>query len=146
MSTPGSRGLSLEPAGPRQWVSVQRQLKPAVKNLVRQRNSQGDGFLQTLDGDLILSFQNESEGENAATELQAVERIEVRGYAVKTLQDEAILSCLRLRICNLSECYISDITPFYGSVNLLKLDLSDNQVGSSASDFVVSHASVYAGG
>ena len=110
---------------------------PAVKNLGgglgRRRDSKGDGFLQTLDGDLILSFQSEREGDNAATELEEVERIEVRGYAVKTLQEEAILSCIRLRICNLNECYISDITPFYGSVNLLKLDLSDNQVSHSAS-------------
>ena len=132
MSSFGSRAVSVQPAGGKQWVSVQRQLVPEAKDpggLRRQQNVQENGFLRTLDGDLILSFQEGSEGEAAARELQGVERIEVRSYGVKTLDEEAILSCVRLRICNLSECYISDITPFYGSVNLLKLDLSDNQVG-----------------
>ena len=127
-----SRALPEQPGGTKQWVSVQKPLVPVVKDpggLRKSRYTQENSFLQTLDGDLILSFQKESEGEGAAaTELGEVERIEVRGYGVKTLDEEAILSCMRLRICNLSECYVSDISPFYASVNLIKLDLSDNQV------------------
>ncbi len=124
--------MAVQPGGTKQWVSVQRPLVPTVKDpggLRNGKNSQESSFLRTLDGDLILSFQQESEGEGAAaTELKEVQRIEVRGYGVRTLDEEAFLSCVRLRICNLSECYIADISPFYACVNLLKLDLSDNQV------------------
>ena len=81
-----------------------------------------------MDGDLILAAQNESEDPDAATELQDVLRISLSGCHVQTVDDIAILSCAKLRICNLQACYIRDISPFYGCIHLLKLELSDNQV------------------
>lgn len=99
------------------------------------KNASEDGYLKTLDQNLILESQKESEGDNAPSELQAVERIELSDYPVSRLDEDAILSCVRLRICNLSGCYIQNIGAFYGSVNLLKLNLSDNQVSSDGVTF-----------
>ena len=82
-----------------------------------------------MDGDLILATQRESDGPDAADELQDVLRISLNGCHVQAVDDIAILSCSKLRICNLQACYIGDISPFYGCINLLKLELSDNQVG-----------------
>lgn len=87
-----------------------------------------DGYLKVLDRDLILESQCVSEGSDAPSELEAVERIALRSHQIGTLDEEAILSCVRLRICNLNGCYVQDIAAFYGSVNLLKLDVSDNEV------------------
>lgn len=114
---------------PKRWISVQRQLVPKVKGRDGDKRQQtGVDCLKTLNCDLILESQCVSEGSDAPSELQAVERIALRGHQICTLEEEAILSCVRLRICNLSRCYIQDIKAFYGSVNLLKLDLSDNEV------------------
>ena len=81
-----------------------------------------------MDGDLILAAQNESEDPDAAAELQDVLRISLSGCHVQAVDDITILSCAKLRICNLQACYIRDISPFYGCIHLLKLELSDNQV------------------
>ena len=52
-----------------------------------------------------------------------------------------IAACTRLVICNLANCYLTDISAFHSSVNLLKLDLSCNHVRSYE---VLIHFSIYA--
>lgn len=128
----------------RQWIPLQKQLVPKVKGAAsqyqinaRRRHREAiesalrKGYLKLLDEDLILESQRESEREQAADELQCVLRISLSGRHIQAIDDIAILSCARLRICNLSACYVADIAPFYSCVNLLKLDVSDNQVGST---------------
>lgn len=114
---------------------MQSQLVPKVKVrgvVKRQKASSGRNYLRTLDQELILKCQEESEGpEAAARDLQAVGRISLSEQRIGRLDEEAILSCVRLRICNLGGCYLEDIRAFYGSVNLLKLDLSNNQASHS---------------
>ena len=125
-------------ASQRQWVSVQGQLVPKVKNpstTISERRQQATiraalqkGYLKILDQKLILDSQI-SEGDGVLpVSLEQVRKIDVRGLQVQALDELAILSCARLRICNLSGCFIKNISAFYGSVNLLKLDLSNNQV------------------
>lgn len=91
-----------------------------------------DGYLRVLDKALILDFQTRTEGADARSELEAVLRIDLRGCHIHKLEEEALLSCVRLRICNLSDCHVQHMGAFYGSINLLKLDLSNNQVSSQA--------------
>ena len=50
------------------------------------------------------------------------------GERVQILDEQAFLGCSNLRICNLSGGYLTDITALQACTNLLKLDLSDNQV------------------
>lgn len=127
--------------GPRQWVPLQKQLVPKAKqpgdvyakNLVRRHREAihtalKRGHLKFLDEKLILESQLDSEHHAAATELGDVLRISLNVCSVQALDDIAVLSCVRLRICSLASCYLSDISAFYGSVNLLKLDVSNNQV------------------
>ena len=124
----------------RQWIPLQKQLQPGARDPANlyQRNARmrhkeaiekalKKGYLKCLDKELILGSQLKGEG---TEELEDVLRISLRGCNVKAIDDIAILTCARLRICNLESCYISDISAFYGCVNLLKLDVSNNQVGS----------------
>ena len=121
-----------------QWIPLQKQLVPKAKDLASQyqrnarrrhkeaiENALKKGYLRFLDAELILDSQLHSED---ATELQDVLRISLSGSHVQAIDDIAILSCSRLRLCSLESCYINDITAFYGCVNLLKLDVSNNQV------------------
>ena len=127
----------------RQWVPLQRQLVPAAlekeeeaysRNVRRrQREAMQDalrkGFMKTLDQDLILQqWRDDSEGEESSGSLEHVLRVSLPRSGVQAVQDVALLSCPRLRICNLPHCFIRDLSAFYGCVNLLKLDLSNNQV------------------
>lgn len=75
-----------------------------------------------------MAAQRESDDPDAATELQNVLRISLSGCHIQAADDIALLSCAKLRICNLQACYVRDISPFYGCIHLLKLELSDNQV------------------
>lgn len=124
----------------RQWIPLQKQLQPGARDPANlfQRNARRrhkeaiekalkKGYLKCLDKELILGSQLKGEG---TEELEDVLRISLRGCNVKAIDDIAILTCARLRICNLESCYISDISAFYGCVNLLKLDVSNNQVSS----------------
>lgn len=127
--------ISQQPMGLKQWVSVQRQLVPKSKEQGGIRKHQAtfkaalhDGYLRVLDKALILDFQRRTEGGDARAELEAVQRVDLRGCHILKLDEEAILSCVRLRLCNLSNCHLRDMGAFYGSINLLKLDLSNNQV------------------
>lgn len=126
----------------RQWIPLQKQLFPLIKEPVTayQKNAKRKhqetidtalkrGFIKCLDQELILHSQAESE---TVKELEDVLRISLNCANVQALDEIAILSCTRLRICNLGSCYVRDITAFYGSVNLLKLDLSNNQVSSQS--------------
>jgi len=122
----------------KQWVLLQKQLVPKGRSYAGEGDYQSlsvstseKNYPKILDEDLILELQEESEGPNAPFELQEVERITVIAYPVNRLDEAAILCCERLRLCNLNGCYIEDIRAFYGSVNLLKLDVSDNQVSAS---------------
>ena len=115
-------------SSPKQWISVQSQLVPRTKEPPARQQPGADDYLKTLNRELILESQSASDGLERPTELQAVERIALSHQQVGWLEEEAILSCVRLRICNLSGCYVQDIGALYGSVNLLKLDLSDNEV------------------
>ena len=128
--------VSRQPAGLKEWVPVQRPLVPKSKSQSSDKRHQArlkaaleDGYLRVLDKDLILEFQRKSEGSEARSQLKSVQRIDLRACHVHRLDEEAILSCMRLRICNLSGCYVQELGAFYGSINLLKLDLSNNQVG-----------------
>lgn len=123
-----SRLRAQQSSSPKQWISVQSQLVPKAKEPPTRQQPGADDYLKTLNGELILDSQNVSEGLDRPTELGTVERISLSHQQVGWLEEEAILSCVRLRICNLSGCYVQDIGAFYGSVNLLKLDLSDNEV------------------
>lgn len=127
--------LSGATSGPKQWVSFQRQLIPKLKECGNVKMHQStylaalrEEYMNVLDSDLILKSQKITEGPHPPSELHQVERIALRGYHVHGLDDEALLSCLRLRICNLSDCYVHDVRAFYGSINLIKLNLSNNQV------------------
>ena len=124
----------------RQWIPLQKQLQPRVKDTGSQyqrnarrrhkeavENALKKGYLKCLDRELILGSQLEGEGQGVE-DLDDVLRISLKGCHVQAIDDIAILSCARLRICNLESCYISDISAFHGCVNLLKLDVSNNQV------------------
>lgn len=131
-------------AASRQWINLQKQLVPQAKEttsmhdsytknaLRRQRETieaaVKRGHLKQLNKDLILDSQLRAEGCAAAFDLEHVQRISLGRCHVHALDDFDLLSCVRLRICNLESCYLDDITAFYGCVNLLKLDLTDNQV------------------
>ncbi len=129
-------------ASQRQWIPLQRQLLPKTKEAANQyqknarrrhreavENALRKGHLKLLDEDLILASQEaESEGAGAPLELRDVRRIALRGSHVQAVDDIAVLSCERLRLCSLEGCYLSDIGAFYGCVNLLRLDVSNNQV------------------
>ena len=141
----------------RPWVSVQRQLMPAAREIAgeaynrnvrrRQReavqNALSKGFLRTLDRYLILQQWTRSAAESNSDEkeeeltraLQLVQRVSLPRSGVQVLDDVALLSCPRLRICNLPHGFVEDISPLYGCVNLLKLDLSNNQVGQATPRF-----------
>lgn len=126
-------------AAQRQWIPLQKKLQPKAKDPgsqyqrnVRRRHKEAvenalkKGYLKCLDRELILGSQLEG-----VEELEDVLRISLKGCHVQAIDDIAILSCARLRICNLESCYISDISAFHGCVNLLKLDVSNNQVDPS---------------
>lgn len=132
---------------PREWVSLQRQLRPQPKAIIggetreclyqrherrRQREALEEalkrGHIRQLDRELILASQLESEGAAAPVELRDVRRISLTGSSVQTLDDIAILSCAFLRVCNLASCFLRDVSAFYGCSSLLKLDVSNNQV------------------
>lgn len=131
-------------AAQRQWIPLQKQLVPKAKELTSvhtsyTRNSLRRhreaieaalrrGHLKLLNQELILDSQLQTEGCAAASELEYVQRISLGRCHVQALDDFALLSCVRLRICNLESCYLSDISAFYGCVSLLKLDLTSNQV------------------
>ena len=132
-------------AASRQWIHLQKQLLPQTKEttssvhasytknaLRRQREAieaaVKRGHLKLLNKDLILDSQLRTEGCAAAAELEHVQRISLGRCHVQALDDFDLLSCVRLRICNLESCYLNDISAFYGCVSLLKLDLTDNQV------------------
>ena len=131
-------------AASRQWIHLQKQLVPQTKEttsvhasytknaLRRQREAieaaVKRGHLKQLNKELILDSQLRTEGCAAAYELEYVQRISLGRCHVQALDDFDLLSCVRLRICNLDSCYLDDISAFYGCVNLLKLDLTDNQV------------------
>lgn len=131
----------------REWVTLQRQLRPQPKAVVggeageglyqrherrRQREALEEalkrGHIRQLDRDLVLASQLESEGASAPVELRDVRRISLSGSSVQTLDDIAILSCAFLRVCNLASCFLRDVSAFYGCSTLLKLDVSNNQV------------------
>ena len=131
-------------AASRQWIHLQKQLVPQAKEttsvqtsytknaLRRQREvieaAVKRGHLKLLNKELILDSQLRTEGCAAAPELEYVQRISLGRCHVQALDDFDLLSCVRLRICNLESCYLNDISAFYGCVSLLKLDLTDNQV------------------
>ena len=131
-------------AAQRHWIRFQKQLVPQTKEtssihisytknaLRRQREAIEAavkcGHLKQLNRELILDSQLRTEGCAAASELEHVQRISLGRCHVQALDDFDLLACVRLRICNLESCYLSDISAFYGCVSLLKLDLTDNQV------------------
>ena len=140
----------------RQWVPLQRQLVPATldkegeaysRNMRRRRreairNALRKGFLKTLDRDLILQ-QWEGDGEEEEKEetlsgsLEHVLRVSLPRSGVQSIHGVALLSCPQLTICNLPHCFVQDLSPFYGCVNLIKLDLSNNQVSPTHSSLKI---------
>lgn len=128
--------------GKQQWVPLQRQLVPMTKDgaevyrrNVRRRqkeaiqNALSKGYLKTLDQELILQCQPTSDDGSTDEELEGVLRVSLPSGRVRSIDDMALLSCPRLRLCNLPYCFVNDMAAFYGCVNLLKLDLCNNQVG-----------------
>lgn len=133
--------------GKQQWIQLQRQLVPTTKDAaevyrrnVRRRqkeaikNALSKGYLKTLDRELILQCQltggEEGLTDETVEELEGILRVSLPRGRVHSIDDMALLSCPRLRLCNLPNCFVNDMTAFYGCVNLLKLDLSNNQVRS----------------
>ena len=107
----------------KEWIHFQKQLLPRTKeeettyqkNKERKHEQTIDsalkrGYLKCLDGDLILSSQEEG-----LSELGNVYRISLNRTHVQVLEEIAILSCTKLRICNLGSCFLRDISAFYGS-------------------------------
>ena len=134
-------------AAQREWIHLQRQLLPLTKeppslndnytrNALRRHREAIEtalkrGHLKLLNRQLILDSQLQSEGCAAASELEYVQRISLGRCHIQALDEFDLLSCVRLRICNLESCYISDVGAFYGCVSLLKLDLTNNQASHS---------------
>ena len=125
----------------RQWIPLQRQLVPATKDATeayrrharrRQKeaiqNALNKGYLKTLDKDLVLTQWSRTDEEGSSECLERVLRVSLPSSRVQAIDDMALLSCPRLRLCNLPNCFVNDMAAFYGCVNLLKLDLSNNQV------------------
>jgi len=123
---------------PKQWIPLQKQLVPRAnkvaengtyqKNLERRHKETIDaalkcGHLKYLNEELILS----SQADNGQC-LERIVRISLPSSHIQALDEIALLSCTQLTICNLAGCYIRDISPFFGCINLLKLGLSNNQV------------------
>jgi hypothetical protein len=127
-----------EPGIGKQWIPLQRQLVPTTKDAaetygrnVRRRqkeaiqNALSKGYLITLDRDVILEQWCDGSSNEG---LESVLRVSLPNSRVQAIDDMALLSCARLRICNLSNCFVNDMAAFYGCVNLLTLDLSNNQI------------------
>ena len=122
--------------------NVRRRQREAVQNALSK------GFLRTLDRYLILQQWTRSAAESNSDEkeeeltraLQLVQLVSLPRSGVQVLDDVALLSCPRLRICNLPHCFVEDISPLYGCVNLLKLDLSNNQVGQATPMLMLLHS------
>ena len=125
----------------RQWIPLQRQLVPTTKDAtdvyrrnVRKRqkeaiqNALSRGYLKTLDRELILEQWRCADSEESSGSLEQILRVSLPSSRVRTIDDMALLSCPRLRLCDLSDCFVHDMAAFYGCVNLLRLDLSNNQV------------------
>ena len=148
-------------AAHRHWIHLQRQLVPQIKEttsldarytknaLRRQRETIEAairrGYLKQLNKELVLDSQLRTEGCAAASELEYVQRISLGRCHIQSIDDFDLLSCVRLRICNLESCYLEDIGAFYGCNSLLKLDLTDNQVEkkSQVSRSMVSYGSPF---
>jgi Leucine-rich repeat (LRR) protein len=75
---------------------------------------------------VLEQWRSTEEGANVS--LEDVLRVSLPSSRVQAIDDMALLSFPRLRICNLPRCFISDPSALYGCVNLLKLDLSNNQI------------------
>lgn len=103
-------------------INCERKHKEAIKVALTK------GYFKTLNEQLILKLQRSSEGDEAALQLQEVQRIDVSHGSVQALHQASLLACQNLRVCNLRGCYLIDIAAFYGCSSLLKLDLADNQV------------------
>ena len=133
-------------AGAKQWIPLQRQLVPTSKDAaeayrrnVRRRQKEAiqsalsKGYLKTLDRDMILQQWSAEGGRretSSAEDLECVLRVSLPSSRVQAIDDISLLMCVRLRICNLPDCLVNDMAGFYDCVNLLKLDLSNNQVSS----------------
>ncbi len=122
----------------RQWVSVQKHLVPRSRLENNETRHEATinvalklGHLQVLDQDLILESQVKKEAPDPPLTLEEVQRLDLRSSSIHTLDELTIMSCVKLRICTLSACFLEDISPFYACINLFKLDLSDNQVSYS---------------
>lgn len=127
-------------SAPRQWIPLQQHLVPQVnaayeKNVLRRQreaieSALKQGHLKYLDQYLILASQvvSEHERQEPISDLQEVLRISLSGGSIQSIDHVDILLCVKLRLCNLGSCYVRDISAFYGCVNLLKLELSGNQV------------------
>lgn len=136
-----------------EWVQLQSSITPKtkedsiskrIKDLKRRhkeaiRFAYQKGFLRRLDYDFLYEHtfgrkvpkDDENEDENLpAPELNMGELLwlNLSNKHIRTIEESIVFSCERLKICILASNYISDITPFFSCVNLLKLDLRNNQV------------------
>lgn len=123
-----------------QWVALHKTLDPRTKEIeksyernVNQRrkdvvqNALKSGYLKVIDKELILTAQEE-EAQGRCKNLSEVLRISLPRWHIQLLDSAALSECTLLTICNLSSCYVRDITAFRSCASLLKLDLSNNQV------------------
>lgn len=114
-----------------QWAVLQRNVKSRStsayeknadqRNVEVVQNALKCGYLKVLDAELILASQE-------CARLDQVLRISLPRWHIQSLDGAALSECTRLTICNLSSCYIRDITALRSCANLLKLDLSNNQI------------------
>ena len=141
METTKNKMATAEAGVGRQLVPLQRRVVPTAKytdemyrRSVRRRQTEAiqnalkKGYLKTLNRDMILEQWSCEKGGGSSEDLQSVKRVSLPNSRVQAIDDMALLSCARLRICSLPNCFVNDMTAFYGCVNLLKLDLSNNLV------------------
>ena len=123
-------------------INAEKRLRDAVLAAKKK------GFLRALDEELINETQVESicyvppnvgalcmamrlqNYDGHSIEFDQIQRISLFACPIHTVTEMTIAACTRLVICNLANCYLTDISAFHSSVNLLKLDVSCNHVRS----------------
>lgn len=61
-------------------------------------------------------------------ETEHIDYLSLPSSSIQTIDELAILSCPQLCIINLPYNYLTDISAFHSCINLIKLDVSGNQV------------------
>lgn len=76
-------------------------------------------------------------------DLDQVKYISLPSSSVQMIDDLSILSSSKLCVVNLPYNYISDLNPFHSCVNLIKLDVSGNQVNRESIALPISQCDIH---